>query len=220
MGHSGKRVSGPTVGRLSLYRRLLNVLRDEGVSHVFSRQLAAMAGRTAAQVRRDLMVVGYSGSPGRGYDVARLLASLREFLDTPGGQNVALVGVGNLGKALLSYFAGRRPNLRIVAAFDIDPGKANRVINGCRCYSSQRLAEMLAAKGIRVAIIAVPAAAAQDIADRLTACGVRGILNFAPVRLRVPPGVHVEDLDMIVSLEKAAYFARQGGPRTGEAADA
>ncbi|MBE3070998.1 MAG: redox-sensing transcriptional repressor Rex [Planctomycetes bacterium] len=213
MRRSGRNVSDLTIGRLTLYRRLLHVLCDEGITQVFSHQLAAMAGRTAAQVRRDLMAVGYSGSPNRGYEVGRLLASLRDLLDAPGGQNVALVGVGNLGKALLSYFAGRRPNLRIIAAFDNDANKANRVINGCRCYSAQRLGELLRAKGVGVAIIAVPAAAAQDVADGLVAAGVRGILNFAPVRLRVPPGVHVEDLDMTLSLEKAAYLARQaGGP--------
>jgi len=112
----GAAVSEKTVRRLSLYRRLLGDLLAEGAQHVYSHQLAHRSGCSAAQVRRDLMVVGYSGSPGRGYEIAGLLESLREFLDAPGGQGVVLIGIGNLGKALLAYFAGRRPNLRIVAA--------------------------------------------------------------------------------------------------------
>jgi redox-sensing transcriptional repressor len=123
------------------------------------------------------------------------------------------VGVGNLGKAILSYFAGRRPNLQIVAAFDNDLYKVNRAIHGCRCYAMEHLYEVAQAQGIRLAIITVPAQAAQDVADALVQAGIRGILNFAPVRLRVPPHMYVEDIDMTVSLEKVAYFARQGGER-------
>jgi redox-sensing transcriptional repressor len=201
-------ISERTIARLSLYRRLLNVLQAEGVKHVYSRQLADLGGRTAAQVRRDLMVLGTSGSSARGYEVAELIRSLRAFLDHPAGQDAALVGVGNLGKALLTHFTGRRPNLAITAAFDSDPTKANRSINQCRVWSVDRLEEIVRARDIRVAIIAVPPEAAQAVVDRLVEAGVRGILNFAPVRLRVPEGVYVEDLDMTVSLEKVAYFAR------------
>ena len=203
-------VSERTIGRLSLYRRLLNTLRAEGARNVYSHELAELAGSTAAQVRRDLMVVGYSGSPGRGYEIAGLLESLREFLDAPGGQGVVLVGVGNLGKALLAYFAGRRPNLRIVAALDNDPEKTGRLVHGCRCYPLEKLAGVIRRHGIRLAVITVPASAAQEVADRLVRAGVRGLLNFAPVRLHVPSGIHIEDIDMTTSLEKVAYFAHRG----------
>ncbi|MEA3368259.1 MAG: redox-sensing transcriptional repressor Rex [Planctomycetota bacterium] len=203
-------ISERTIARLSLYRRLLNVLQAEGAGHVVSRQLADLAGRTAAQVRRDLMVLGYAGASARGYEVAGLIQSMRQFLDHPSGQDAALVGVGNLGKALLTHFSGRRPNLAITAAFDSDPTKANRSINACRVWPMDRLARVVRARDIRVAIIAVPPEVAQGAADRLVAAGVRGILNFAPVRLRVPDDVYVEDLDMTVSLEKVAYFARRG----------
>jgi len=203
-------ISERTIARLSLYRRLLNVLQAEGVGHVVSRQLADLAGRTAAQVRRDLMVLGYAGSSARGYEVAGLIQSMRQFLDHPGGQDAALVGVGNLGKSLLTHFIGRRPNLAITAAFDSDGTKANRSINACRVWPMDRLARVVRSRDIRVAIIAVPPEAAQEVADCLVAAGVRGILNFAPVRLRVPEDVYVEDLDMTVSLEKVAYFARRG----------
>lgn len=203
-------ISEKTIGRISLYRRLLNALLAEGTRNVYSHQLAHMAGCAAAQVRRDLMAVGYRGSPTMGYDVPRLLESIRGFMDTPGGQEVALVGVGNLGKALLAFFAGRRPNMQIGAAFDNDSYKVNRVIHGCRCYPMEVLCDVVRDHNIRVAIITVPAAAAQGVAEELAKAGVGGILNFAPVRLRVPPAVHVEDIDMTISLEKVAYFAREG----------
>jgi redox-sensing transcriptional repressor len=202
-------VSDKTIGRLSLYRRLLNGLLADGVSHVFSHQLATMAGGTAAQVRRDMMSVGYSGSPKRGYAVRELINSIGAFLDAPQAEGVALVGVGNLGRAILAYFSGRRPNLAIVAAFDADPYKVNRVIHGCRCFPMQDLPKIVQEMQIRTGIIAVPAAEAQAVAEELIRAGVRGLLNFAPVRLHVPRGVHTEDIDMTMSLEKVAYFARQ-----------
>jgi len=204
-----KDVPERTLERLTLYRRLLNVLREDGVRYVFSRELAEMAGRTATQVRRDLMAVGYTGNPAHGYRVEGLIKSMRRFLDKPGGQNLALVGAGNLGKALLAYFEGRRPNLRIVAVFDSDPTKVNRLIGGCRCYAPSRMAQVVKAKAIEIAVIAVPAPAAQQVADELAAAGVKGILNFAPAMLRVPQGVYVKDLDMAMALEKVGYFSRR-----------
>ncbi len=198
-----------TIGRLSLYRRLINRLLAEGVKNIYSHQLASMAGVTAAQVRRDIMSIGYSGNPNRGYDAAELVGSIRSSLDDPEGQKAALVGVGNLGRALLTYFSGRRPRLSIVAAFDTDPKKFDRVIQGCRCYSFDRLADMIEKLGITIGTITVPAAEAQRVADTLVRSGVRGILNFAPVRIQVPSNVYVEDIDMTMSLEKVAYFARK-----------
>jgi len=161
-------------------------------------------------VRRDMMAVGYSGSPTRGYDVRALVESIGESLDAPEGQGVALVGIGNLGRAIMAYFTGRRPKLSIVAAFDSDPAKINRVIHGCRCYSMIELPEVVRDLAIRIAIITVPSAEAQSVADSLVRAGVTGILNFAPAPLRVPAGVYVEDIDMSMSLEKVAFFARQG----------
>jgi redox-sensing transcriptional repressor len=201
-------VSQKTIGRLSLYRRLLTNTADEA-RYIFSHKLASLAGFTAAQVRRDLMEIGYTGSTTRGYDRAELAGAIGKFLDDPHGTQVALVGIGNIGRAILAYFAGRRPKLAIVAAFDIDPAKTGRVIHGCRCYLLSELPQVAAELDITVGITAVPASAAQDVADALVAAGVTGILNFAPHRLRVPPDVYVEDVDMTTSLEKAAYFSRK-----------
>lgn len=203
-------ISDRTIGRLSLYRRLLRDLLADGEKSIFSHQLAAMAGGTAAQVRRDIMAIGYSGSPVHGYDVEQLLESIGQFLDASQTQNVALVGVGNLGRALLAYFVGRHPTLSIVAAFDVDPAKANRVIHGCRCHPLDDLMRLVKEHDIRLGVISVPAPEAQGVANLLCQAGVRGLLNFAPVRLWVPEHVYVENLDVTMSLEKVAFFARQG----------
>lgn len=198
-----------TVERVSVYRRLLQKDLSDGKSNIFSHELAGRTGGTAAQVRRDLMVLGFSGGSRRGYSISGLIDRIGEFLDSPNGEPVALVGVGNLGRALLPFFAAYRPNLKIVAAFDSNPAKTGRVIHGCRCHSTEELEEVIAGEGIRVAINAVPAGQAQGVADRLVAAGVHGILNFVPVPLHVPPSVVVEAIDITTALEKVAYLARQ-----------
>lgn len=203
-------ISDKTIGRLSLYRRTIQKLLAEGRGYVYSHEIATVCGVTPAQVRRDLMPTGFTGSPNRGYSIPGLLQNIGNLLDDPEEQRVALVGVGNLGRAVLAYFMGRRPNLSIVAAFDQDPTKVNRVIHGCRCFPMEELADVVRERGTEVAILAVPANVAQAIAEELIASGVRGILNFAPVSLRVPSDVYVEDLDMAISLERVAYFARHG----------
>jgi len=200
-----------SIGRLSLYRRLLYDLAENGTDHVHSHQLAGLAEVTAAQVRRDLMAVGCSGTPRRGYNVQDLIESIGELLDTPKAQAAALIGIGNLGRAILAYFVGRRPKLEIAAAFDVNPAKINRTIHGCRCYAVKRLVDVIKRRGIKVGIVAVPASEAQRITEMLVRGGVRGIVNFAPIRLHVPRDVFVEDMDMTMSLEKVAYFARLEG---------
>ncbi|MCE5250964.1 redox-sensing transcriptional repressor Rex [bacterium] len=201
-------ISGKTIGRLSLYRRLLNELVRDAVKNIYSHELAARAGVTAAQVRRDIMNIGYSGNPNRGYDVQLLIEGIGNFLDTAEGQKVALIGVGNLGRAILAYFSGRRPKLSIVAAFDNDPEKYGRVIQGCRCYPIDQIQKIVQELDIRIATLCVPAGVAQDIADMLVQSGIKGILNFAPVPLHVPRNIYVEDIDLTMSFEKVAYFAR------------
>ncbi len=155
------------------------------------------------------MVLGCTGSPTHGYDVDCLIESVAQVLDAPEGQRVALVGIGNLGRAVLAYFVGRRPKLSIVAAFDKDPQKVERVTHGCPCLPMDSLGKTIREKCIEVGIITVPAGAAQEVADTLCEAGVMGLLNFAPVRLWVPSTVYVEDIDVTMSLEKVAFFARQ-----------
>lgn len=202
-------VAVKTIGRLSIYRRILNRLVSEGVKNVFSHQLAVMAGVTSAQVRRDIMSIGYSGNPNRGYGVADLIESIGSSLDDPEGQRAALVGVGNLGRAILTYFSGRRPKLAIVAAFDNDHKKFDRVIQGCRCYNIERLEEIVHELGIDIGVITVPSGEAQKVSNALVRAGIKGILNYAPVRIQAPLNIYIEDIDMTMALEKVAYFARK-----------
>lgn len=196
------------IGRLSQYRRQLQSQTAGSPFTIYSYRLAALCGLTAAQVRRDLMTIGFTGSPAHGYDVGHLVNAIGQCLDAPGGQNAALVGVGNLGRAILDYFAVRRPPLSIVAAFDVDPDKVNRVLHGCRAYGMDNLAERIRELGITVGVLTVPASVAQGVAESMLAAGVRSFLNFAPAPLRLPPRTFVEEMDIAASMEKAAYFAR------------
>jgi redox-sensing transcriptional repressor len=198
-----------TIGRLSLYRRLLLELAASGMRQLYSHQLAALAISTPAQVRRDLMTIGFSGSPRRGYAIHELVDAISAVLARSIETSVALVGVGNLGRAILAYFPNRQPWVRFVAAFDNDPDKIDRVINGCRVHAIDQVEDVIRREGIRGAVVAVPAADAQAVADALVIAGVKSILNFAPVRLRVPTGVFVDDMDMTTALDRVAYYAHQ-----------
>ena len=204
-------ISDKVIGRLSLYRRLLTGMLEEGKEEVHSHELARRSGGTAAQVRRDLMATGYTGNARRGYKLRELLAAIGDLLGDPGDEVIAVVGIGKVGRALMDFFLMRKPQLPIRAGFDIDPGKVGRIIHGCRCYPVDRLADVCRDKGVTVGIITVPAAVAQEVADALVSAGVRALINFAPVRLHVPPGVYVEHVDMTILVEKAAFFARRGG---------
>ncbi len=201
-------VSRKTVGRLSLYRRLLDDLRASGTANIYSHQVAHLAGVSAAQVRRDFMVIGYSGSPNRGYEVDTCLASIESLLDGSMRQDVALVGMGRLGQSLLAHFAGKRPQLRIAVSFDTDPHLIGTSFEGCPVHSVADMERVVAKKGIRIAIIAVPAQMGQEVADGLVRAGVRSIVDFTGIPLRVPDDVWVDHMDITSALESAAFFAR------------
>ncbi len=198
------------VERLIAYRRHLRWWQSEGRDRIYSHELAALDGVTPALVRRDLMTIGFTGSPARGYDVAGLIHRISGLLDIGQETGIALIGVGYLGRAILDYFNGRNPDYPIVAAFDIDPEKVGRVIHGCRCYPLNELESVFRERKIRVAIIAVPADVARATAERAVRAGARGLLNFAPVRLHLPREVYAEDVDLGSSLEKVTFFARAG----------
>lgn len=206
-----------TVARLCLYRRLLKELQLLGVRSIYSHDLAGKAGATAAQVRRDLMGIGFSGTPRHGYEIDGLANALADYLDAPSSEGIALVGVGRLGRALLDYAVGRHPKLHIGAAFDNDPSKVGRVIAGCRCYDIEDSQRVIPEQGIRMAIIAVPATEAQAAATRVVDQGVRGLINFSPVRLHVPEEVYVDNVDVTVSMEKMSFFTRLGVTSGGQA---
>ena len=202
------KISPKTVERLGIYRRVLQKKLAQHATHIYSHQLARLCGKNAAQTRRDLMVVGFEGSPSRGYEIDGLYRAISDFIDGEEKSVAVLVGVGHLGAALLEYSERRCPHLRFGAAFDSDPTKTGRVFCGVRCHSDDEMEKVIKENGAEAGVIAVPGRAAQDVADVLITSGIKGILNFAPVALRVPQEVYVEQIDLAVALEKVAYFSR------------
>ena len=200
-------LSEKTVERLSEYRRYLLAQKERGVGYVFSHVLASETEVTAAQVRRDMMNLGLSGSTARGYPVQELLDHLGGMLDHPLSTRVALIGTGNLGRSLLAYFKTRPRHAIIAMAFDSDRDKCGRVLHGCRVHHVDQLEEEIVREGLKAAIICVPASEANRVASRLVSAGIRGILNFAPVKLKVPDGVFVHTMDITTVIEKVGYYA-------------
>jgi len=193
------------VSRLSLYLRELQRLETAGQQTISSGQLGALLGFSDAQVRKDLGFFGQFGYPGVGYRCDELIRAMRDILGTNHPWSVAMVGVGNLGQALLGYRGFGRQNFAIAAAFDADPAKAGHVVQGIRIQPLEELSDTVARLGIRLGMIVVPAAAAQEAADRLVAAGVDGIVNFAPVTLVLPPHVQNVGVDLAIELEQLSF---------------
>lgn len=200
-----------TVERLSEYRRSLLQCLEEGKTHIFSHELAELHHNTAVQVRRDIMFIGYTSMQRKGYDVRELIEVIGDILDSEEGLNVAVIGVGNLGRAVTTYFIGKRSKLNIIATFDVDTTKIDRVISGVKCYPLSRLKEIVKSHKISVAIMTVPADSAIEVAAQLVEAGIKGVLNFTTVPLPVAPDVYLDEYDMITSLEKVAYFVKTAG---------
>jgi len=198
-----------TIGRLSEYRRTLLICLSKGKTHIFSHELANLHHITAVQVRRDIMLIGYSTTLKKGYDVKALIDVIARIIDTDEGLNAAVIGVGNLGKAITTYFNGKRSKLKIAATFDTNPEKVNRVIAGVKCYPMSDLNKLIKELDIRIGIITVPPEDAVSVAENLVNSGIKGILNYTSTPLNVPQNVHLEEYDMITSLEKVAYFVKQ-----------
>lgn len=207
-------ISAEAVERLAVYRHWLTRILSTGRIRVYSRDLAGLGQVTAAQTRRDLRTIGFGGNSASGYEVAGLLAKINELLSPPVDESMALVGAGQLGRIVLRYLTTRRPAPRFAAAFDIDPEISGRVLHGVRCHPMADLPRLAAECAIRVGVITVPANAAQGVATALVECGVRGLLNFAPMRLQVPSNVFVENVDIATLLAKAAFFARRSAGRS------
>ncbi|MFN8211516.1 MAG: redox-sensing transcriptional repressor Rex [Bacteroidales bacterium] len=203
------KLPGKTVERLSEYRRTLLGCLSEGRNYVFSHDLAAMLHITAVQVRRDLMLIGYTSVLRKGYDVKELIQTIGTIIDSDEGINVAIIGIGNLGRAVTSYFRGKRSKLNMVASFDNDPQKVNKVISGIKCYHINDMEQIIKDMNIRIAILSVPADFARSTCETIVRYGIKGILNFTTIALNVPQGVYLEEYDMITSIEKVAYFVKE-----------
>jgi redox-sensing transcriptional repressor len=193
------------VSRLSLYLRELQHLVGEGTQTTNSSQLGDRLGFTDAQVRKDLAHFGQFGHPGIGYRCDELIAEIRKILGTDRRWAVALMGVGNLGRALLGYRGFQSQGFAIAAAFDADPEKVGKRVEGIEIYSVERLAKVVAEERIDLGMVAAPAAHAQTATDMLVAAGVSGILNFAPVTVTVPAGVSMVGVDLARELEQVTF---------------
>jgi redox-sensing transcriptional repressor len=193
------------VGRVSLYLRQLEAFQRQGLSTVSSSQLGATLGINDAQVRKDLAFFGQFGYPGIGYRIEELITALRRILGIDRIWPTALVGLGNLGRALLKYRGFRSRGFHITALFDNDPKKVGQSYSGLEVLHLDDLPKTAAAMGLGLAILCVPAEVAQRVADQIVACGIHGILNFAPVPLNVPATISVMAVDLSVQLELLAY---------------
>ncbi len=203
------KLPGKTIERLSEYRRTLLECLKEKRNFIFSHDLAARLHITAVQVRRDLMLIGYSSVLRKGYDVRELIHKIGEIIDSEESMNVAVVGIGNFGRAVAGYFKGKRSKLNLVASFDNDPQKVNKVISGVKCYPYSEIDKKINELDIKIAIVTVPPDVATEIAEELVRFGIKGILNFTTISLNVPSGVYLEEYDMITSIEKVAYFVKK-----------
>ncbi len=195
--------------RLSVYFRGLQRLRANGIQTVSSEALAKAAGVKPTQLRKDLTYFGQFGTRGLGYDVNELAQMISDLLGTTSLQPVVLVGVGNLGLALLSYRGFEKEGFEIVAAFDIDPGRQRERDNAIPIFGLETLPDLVKRKNIRMAILTVPAAVAQEAANTLVAAGITGILNFAPLALAVPEHVTVNSVNLAMELENLSYFVQR-----------
>ena len=200
-----------TVRRLSVYTRCLQQLEEDGVKTVSSQELAERFNLNSAQVRKDLAYFGEFGVRGIGYYVSGLKAELQKILGLDREWPVALVGLGNLGSALLAYRGFGRQGFRIVAIFDDDTAKISRgEVAGVPVFPTADLTREIKARGIQMGIVAVPAEAAQTVTDQLVAAGIKTILNFAPARIRVPREVRLKDVDLSIELETLSFYLAKG----------
>jgi redox-sensing transcriptional repressor len=197
-----------TIERLSQYRRALLMVHASGKTHIFSHEIAKLIHITAVQVRRDIMLIGYTGTLRKGYNVKELIDLIGEIIDSDAVIRVCVVGVGNLGRAMINYFSGKRTKLSIVAVFDSNAEKVGKKYSGVACYGIDQINELVKKEDIKIGIITVPADQGQVTADRLVKAGIKGILNYAPKSVSVPKDVHLEEYDMITSLEKVAFFVK------------
>jgi redox-sensing transcriptional repressor len=203
-----KRVSLQTVERLSVYRKVLEELDREGVENIHSHELAELVGVTPAQLRRDLASFGTFGNISRGYNVYQMSRTISRIMGTDESQSVALFGVGDLGRALLSYRGFEERGFHIAVAFDVDTEKVGRVFAGRRCYHVDRLETVAREFDVNMAILASRPEGLQALVDRVCAVGVHAILNFVPKRVDVPAGCFIEHTDISSKLELLSFLAR------------
>lgn len=198
-----------TVERLSEYRRTLLRCQKQGITHIFSHVLAGMHGITAVQVRRDLMLIGFSSDTKKGYDVRVLADFISDILDSQQPMNIGVIGMGHLGQAITKYFNSKGLNLKIVAAYDVDPAKVGTTIDDIPCYSMEEFENSVGELDINIVIISCPTSQAEHTLVPIVNAGIKGVLNFTSKPLNFPLGIVVENYDITTLLEKVAYFVKE-----------
>lgn len=201
--------------RLSKYKNALHRLKAFGFVKIFSSYLADAVGVTSAQVRKDFSLFGVSGNKRGGYQVDSLITRLNEILGKNEVQKVVLAGAGQIGTALLRYRNFDREGIKLVAAFDTDPAR-QRLDGPVPVYAPERLVEIVKAEAVKIGIIAVPDGAAQQVCDAMVAAGVRGILNFAPINLRAPSDIVLNNVTLELELENVIYFVNARSRQAAE----
>lgn len=196
-----------TIERLLLYRTILTRLSGEGQVYIHSSELAEYANNNAAQVRSDFRSVNYTGMPVNGYEIAKLINKIMHALKLKKEIKTALIGVGRLGSAVMSYFRLNKTRFTMVAAFDKDSTKVSSLSNTCPIYLLDELRTIIEKEGITYILLCVPASAAQEITDTLSELPIKGILNFTSIPLKVRKGINVNRVDITLQMEKLAFYS-------------
>ncbi len=199
-----------TIERLSEYRRSLMANYKAGTTHIFSHIIAGIHGITAVQVRRDLMLIGFSSDNKKGYDVKELIDYISSILESSSMINIAILGMGHLGQAVTKYFNGKGFNLKITASFDVDPQKVGTIIDDIPCYNMNEFVEIVEREDISLAILSCPTKVAAELVTPIINAGIKGVLNFTSTPLNFPQGIITENYDITTLLEKIAYFVKEG----------
>jgi redox-sensing transcriptional repressor len=198
-----------TVSRLPVYLRALVDVAESGTSTISSEELADAAGVNSAKVRKDLSHLGSYGTRGVGYDVAYLIHHIRRELGLTQHWAIVIAGIGNLGHALANYKGFAERGFRVAALVDEDSAKVGERVGELRIHHTDDLSDLVASHDIAIGVIATPAVAVQEVADRMVEAGIRSILNFAPAMLTVPPGVSVRKVDLAVELQILAFYEQR-----------
>lgn len=203
---NAKKIPDIIVGRLPVYLRALQRMSDMGLKTTSSQELGEHVGISAAQIRKDISQFGEFGKQGTGYSIEFLLDKLREILKVDRIWDVVVVGAGDIGHALANYQGFQDRGFRVVAIFDNDKEKVGHKIGSFVVEDTETMADKIKATGIKIAMVTVPAVAAQDVADKLVQAGVKAILNYAPISLNVPNNVKVQYIDPSTHLQRMTFY--------------
>lgn len=199
-------VPGIIVGRLPIYLQALEHMQRKGIQSTSSQELGEYIGISAAQIRKDLSQFGEFGKQGKGYSVEYLIEQLKSILKVDRVWDMVVIGAGNLGRAIANYSDFQKHGFRVAMIFDNDPQRIGEKIENFVVQDMENLVPLVQQAGIKIAMLTVPPSAAQSVTDSLVQAGIKSILNYAPISLNVPPGVHVQHVDPVIYLQRMAYY--------------